>query len=90
MNYLHYQFNVDKDDVITVSLDKAANVRLLDATNYLNYKQGRQHKYYGGFAKTSPVRLSPPHPGVWHVVIDLGGYSGVVRASAELVARSRV
>ena len=85
MNYLHYEFNTGPDDVIEVTLDKAANVQLVDSINYSHYRSGKEYKYYGGYAKVSPVRLSPPHSGHWHVVIDLGGYAGSVRASARLI-----
>ena len=85
MNYLHYEFNLSSDDVVEVTLDKQANVRLLDATNYTKYRNGAQHNYYGGLAKESPVRMSAPNAGHWHLVIDLGGYSGTVRASAQVL-----
>lgn len=73
------------DDVVEVTLDKQANVRLLDDANYALYEQGKQHTYYGGLAKTSPTRLQPPHAGHWYVVIDLGGYAGTIRASARVI-----
>jgi hypothetical protein len=31
------------------------------------------------------VRLSAPHPGHWHLVIDLGGHAGSVRASIRTI-----
>ena len=72
---------------MVVKLDKQANVRLLDDLNFNSYKAGRQHTYYGGLAEKSPVRLSPPYAGHWHLVIDLGGYAGSVSAST-IVERS--
>lgn len=83
MNYLHYDLNLAQGDTIEVTLDKQANVRLLDDANYANYVNGQSHRYYGGLATTSPVRLTPPHGGRWHLVIDLGGYSGAVQASVR-------
>ena len=85
MNYLHYDFHLGNNDVVEVTLDKQANVRLLDDTNYSLYRRGLQHRYYGGLAKTSPVRIAPPRAGQWHLVIDLGGYGGTVRASARVL-----
>ena len=85
MNYLHYDIDLGAGDVVEVTLDKQANVRLLDETNFSTYMRGGRHKYHGGLAKQSPVRLAPPHPGHWHVVIDLGGYPGTVRASVRTV-----
>lgn len=82
MNYLHYEFDLTTGDMVEVTLDKQTNVRLLDAANYARYRNGEQHHYYGGLAKESPITIPAPHPGHWHVVIDLGGYGGTVRASA--------
>lgn len=83
MNYLHSEQHLNNGDVVVVELDKQANVRLLDTTNFSRYKRGEKHSYYGGLAKTSPVRIVAPHSGTWHVVIDLGGRSGTVRASVK-------
>jgi len=84
MNYLHYDLNIGIGQYVEVTLDKQANVRLLDDYNYSKYKRGDNHQYYGGLAKTSPATLKPPHSGHWHLVIDLGGYAGTVRASVRL------
>lgn len=85
MNFLHYEFDLATDDVVEVTLDKQANVRLLDDSNFAAFRSGQQHRYHGGLAKSSPVRLAAPHAGHWHVVVDLGGYSGTVRASARVL-----
>lgn len=85
MNYLHYTLDVGPNDVIEVTLDKQANVRLLDSLNYQKYRSGQQHRYYGGLAKESPFKLIPPHSGHWHLVIDLGGHLGSVRASVRRI-----
>jgi hypothetical protein len=86
MNFLQYEFDAGPGDVIQVSLDKKANVRMMDSSNFQKYRDGEQHTYYGGHAKESPVNLRPPYQGHWYVVIDLGGYSGTVRASALKLA----
>ena len=84
-NFLHHEFDLSANDTVEVTLDNQANVRLLDDTNFLLYKRGKQHRYHGGLAKTSPIRIAAPHAGHWHVVIDLGGYAGTVRASASVL-----
>jgi hypothetical protein len=81
----HYEFDLTADDAIEVTLDKQANVRLLDDTNFLLYNSGKRHRYYGALAKASPFVLTAPRAGHWHVVIDLGGYAGTVRASARVL-----
>jgi len=85
MKYLHNEFDLKQGDHVEVTLDKQANVMLLDSSNYQNYRQGRRYKYYGGLAKQSPITLQPPHPGHWHVVVDLGGHAGAVRASIQKI-----
>ena len=85
MNYLHYEFDLHPDDVVEVTLDKQANVRLLDSQNFALYRSGSKHRYYGGLAKETPVRIKAPHAGRWHLVIDLGGYAGTVRAAARVL-----
>lgn len=85
MDFLHYEIEAGPDEVIEVTLDNAANVLLLDPANYDHYRQGRQYRYRGGYARTSPVKIAPPHAGKWHLVIDLGGAPGVVRASARVL-----
>ena len=86
MNFLVYEFDAGPLDIIQVKLDKEANVRLLDSNNFLKYRNGQQHSYFGGRAKSSPVNLKPPRSGHWYVVVDLGGYPGTVRASAAKIA----
>lgn len=86
MNFLKYEIDAGPNDVIQVTLDKQANVRLMDWNNFEKYRRGQQHRYYGGHSTNSPVRLRPPHQGHWYVVIDLGGYSGTVRAAVQKLA----
>lgn len=80
MNYLHHEFDAGPDDVLEVELNGRANVLLLDPQNFDHYRRKEPYRYRGGFAEESPMRLIPPHQGRWHVVVDLGGYPGHVRA----------
>ena len=85
MKFLHYGLNLGSSDLVEVTLDKQANVKLLDDINFSRYKRGGRHTFHGGFAQKSPIRLKPPRAGHWHLVIDLGGYAGSVRASVRLI-----
>ena len=85
MNFLQYEVEAGPNNTIQVTLDKQANVRLLDSINFQKYRSGQEHKYYGGLAKASPVNLKPPFKGHWYVVIDLGGFGGTVRASVQVL-----
>jgi hypothetical protein len=86
VDFLHKEFDLSAEDVVEVTLDHAANVQLLDPPNYEAYRTGRQYRYYGGYFTTSPVRLAAPQAGHWHLVIDLGGNAGRVRASARILS----
>lgn len=89
MEYLHREFDLGSEDVVEVTLSgNAANVLLLDDSNFDNYRQGRPYSYHGGYAKESPFQIPTPHSGRWHLVVDLGGGAGRVQASARVVSPS--
>ena len=89
MNYNHYELgNQQRGNVVEVTLSgSAANVRLLDSTNYQYYRAGRRHHYRGGFIKRSPARLVIPSTGTWHLVVDMQGLRGSVRSSVRVMPR---
>ena len=77
---------LQKGQFVEVTLKgSAANVRLMDSSNFQNYKSGRRHKYYGGYVTRSPYRVSVPNNGHWYVAIDLGGYSGHISSSVNVL-----
>lgn len=79
--YLHQEMEVGADDLIEVLLDNWANVLLLDSENYECYRTNRPFRYVKGeYVKHSPFRLRAPFQGTWHLVVDLGGGPGHVRA----------
>lgn len=85
MKFLHAESHLDSGDLAVIELDSQANVMLMDDLNFSSYRSGRSFRYLGGLAKRSPVRLAAPHSGHWNVVVDLGGYSGSVRAGISFV-----
>ena len=86
MNYLHYNLGyLEKGKIIEVILSAQANVKLMDNTNFNNYKNGKRHNYYGGRATVSPTRVPIPSSGNWHLTVDLGGYSGKIKASVNVL-----
>ncbi len=85
MNYLHHEFDAGPNELIEVVLDHPANVQLLDEANFERYQSRQTFRYHGGYATESPVELRPPSKGRWHLVIDLGGGTGSVGASARVV-----
>jgi hypothetical protein len=86
MNYLNHEYHAGPYDLIEVTLDHAANVQLMDGANYENYRGGRPYHYHGGYIQSSSCALQPPSQNHWHLVIDLGGYPGAVRASVRMIS----
>lgn len=87
MKFTHYEFkSLTQGSTVEVTLKgSAANVRLMDSSNFQAYKAGRRHTYYGGLAKKSPIRLAVPRSGNWHVTVDMQGLVGTVNTSARVV-----
>ena len=87
MNFSYYDLkHLERGQIVEVTLSAAANVRLMDASNYSNYKNGRKHRYYGGYVTRSPYKITVPSSGHWYLTIDLGGYAGTVRHSARVLS----
>jgi hypothetical protein len=85
LNFLHSEVDAGPGNPVRITLDSQANVRLMDGHNFRRYRSGQSHNYYGGLAKVSPFYVRPPYRGRWHVTVDLGGYSGRLRASVSVV-----
>lgn len=85
MKFLDYEVDLGTNDVVEVTLDAQANVKLMDNANFSAYRNGRKHHFYGGLAERSPFRVQAPSAGHWHVVIDRGGYAGQVSASVNVL-----
>ncbi|MEH1910730.1 MAG: DUF1883 domain-containing protein [Nostoc sp.] len=87
MKFVHHDLGQCKsNEIIEITLSgNAANVRLMDSVNLQNYRNDRNHKYIGGLATKSPIRLQIPHSGHWHVAVDLIGLRGNVNSSARLL-----
>ena len=83
----HYKLgHVAGGSVVEVTLQgSGANVRLMDQSNFNSYKAGRLHRYHGGLAKSSPVRLQVPRSGTWHVIVDMQGLRGTVRSGLRVI-----
>ncbi len=84
--FLHYDLGtIGPESVVEVTLTNAANVLLMDTTNFGNYRNGTSYRYHGGYVGTSPFRINAPHTAHWHIVVDLGGAAGTVRASVRVI-----
>lgn len=87
MNFTHYDLGqLASGDVVQISLQgSAANVRLMDNSNFASYRNGHQYRYVGGLAKQTPIRLQIPGHGHWHVAVDMAGLRGTVRSAIQVI-----
>lgn len=86
MQFIHTDLgHRQRGEIVEITLSSGANVRLMDSSNFSNYRSGRQHRYYGGLAKQSPIRLTIPNSGHWHVAVDMQGLRGSTRASVRVL-----
>lgn len=87
MKYQVYNLGqLKKGERVQITLSgNAANVRLMNSSNFSNYKNGRSHRYAGGLITKSPVVLGVPNSGHWYVTIDLQGLRGNVKSSVEVL-----
>ena len=85
MNCLLWEFEAAFGNAVEVKLAHQANVRLLDRYNFDRFKRGLAHRFSGGGATISPVRIQVPQAGHWFLVVDLGGRAGQVEASVRVV-----
>jgi hypothetical protein len=49
-------------------------VLVLDEYNYKKYKTHVTYNYWGGEMEKSPCIFEVPSTGLWHVVVERGGY----------------
>ena len=89
--YTHYDLqDIREGVVIEITLSAVANVRLMTHADFDLFKNARQHKFLGGVAKKSPIRLTIPKNAHWHVIIDMEGHSGKVESSIRVVPKPKV
>ena len=88
-SYTHYDLDMQRSGtVIEITLSAIANVRLMTHANFDLFKNARQHKFLGGVAKQSPIRLQIPQSGHWHVVVDMEGHAGKAESSIKMVPQA--
>jgi Domain of unknown function (DUF1883) len=85
-SYTHYDLDMQRaGTVVEITLSAIANVRLMTHGNFDLFRNVRQHKFHGGVAKQSPVRLKIPESGHWHVVVDMEGHPGKAQSAIKVV-----
>lgn len=89
MLHRHYKVNLQKGEVLQVTLDKQADVLLMDEDNYNKFAVDKKYVSYGGRATRSPVQIAPPAPGHWRLVVIPSG-KGEIKISVEAISRQPV
>jgi hypothetical protein len=74
MKYLHQILKAKKGTHIKVHFSEPTKVLLLGDYQYKNYKDHKTYNYRGGELQKSPTQFEIPNDGLWHVVIERGGY----------------
>jgi hypothetical protein len=55
----------------TVDLDHAANVMVMDSSNWQRFRNGGRARYVdGGYFTRTPARVLAPRAGTWWVVVQ--------------------
>jgi hypothetical protein len=89
VEFLHYAVELGAGDVVEISLDKRANVILLDPVNFSRYQKGEHFTYYGGHATRTVYHIPAPRAGSWHVVVDLGSQARSLQAGIHVIRPDR-
>lgn len=55
---------------VEVQLTHAANVFLVNSTNFQKYKNGQDYTYHGGYYTKSPVRIRVSGSGRWYLIVE--------------------
>lgn len=86
MNFIQYDLGSRKSgEIIEVTLTAAANVRLMQSSDFNNYKNGRRHSYRGGLVTRSPYRIAIPSSGRWYLTVDMQGLRGSTKSSIRIL-----
>lgn len=84
--FTHYDLKGQRAGaMIEVTLNGINNVRLMNAGNFQRFRELLDFKYAGGIAKKSPVRLTVPEDGHWHLIVDMEGHHRLAESSVRCI-----
>lgn len=81
MDHIHFETDASPRDTFAITIDRSANVLLMDDASYQNYCAQQSHDCFGGPAAKGLTILKPNRKARWHIVVDLGKFGGAVTAS---------
>ncbi|HEX5934057.1 MAG TPA: DUF1883 domain-containing protein [Pseudorhizobium sp.] len=83
--FKHYDLKGQRaGTAIEVTLNAVNNVRLMTSANFQRFKELLDFKYVGGVAKKSPIRLTIPEDGHWHLIVDMEGHHGLADSAVKV------
>lgn len=85
MQFLHKRMFIQAGQKVKVTLSRPANVKLMNDSNFNNYKNGRRHRYFYGQVINNAVIIPVDSTGMWNITIDLGLAGGTIRHSIEII-----
>lgn len=84
--YKHYDLGAQPAGaVVEVVLSAINNVRLLDERNYRLYAASQPYKFLGGLTVKTPVKLTVPTAGQWHLVVDREGLAKLANSNVRTI-----
>lgn len=85
MRFVHAEIQLTPPAVVEVTINVAANVMLMRRVDFGKYERGQTFSYYGGHFEGPKANIRAPGGGIWHLVADLGGAPGNLRASYRIL-----
>ena len=85
MNFLDFDLKFCTGGSVSVTTLEGveSDVFLMQSHDVSRYKSSQSVKYWGGHYNKSPIRITIPHNGNWHiVVIPIGG---AVKAAVQVM-----
>ena len=79
---------VDQGKIVEISLDYSASIKIMDHTNYYNFKKGGKHKFIGGYIEKSPYEVVIPYASRWFAVFDIDGLAEKVCSGVRILSSS--
>ena len=84
--YKHYDLGAQRAGaVVEVVLSAINNVRLMDERNYRLYAASQPYKFLGGLTVKTPVKLTVPSAGQWHLVVDREGLAKLANSNVRTI-----
>lgn len=86
MSFIYSRMTAGPDRAVIVFLQHQANVFLMEAEEFENYRFGGLFRCRGGWTRRTPIRITLPSRSTWCIVVDLAGQDLEISAYVEVVS----